>query len=78
VNDELRILVEPTGLVITPDSYHTRERDREIADRIMAELGYNPDHVLEIRVSETAVEVDMIDRSSSPPIRTARHGVARN
>ena len=79
---ESRIIVEPAGLVITPDSYHHRRQHRDIADTVMTTYGYDPNNVIEIRLTEGNTEVDWINRDDDwtddgPPIHTTRHQLPR-
>lgn len=50
----------PDLLVITPATYHALRHHRDLADGIMAWLGYTPECVVEIRVSEGHTEVDWL------------------
>jgi hypothetical protein len=67
-------------LTIDVETYRTHERHREIADRVMQAHGYDPNDVVEIRLTETCVEVDWIFRhdgriemqDDGPVIRTTR------
>ena len=50
-------------VTITPHTYRTLAHHRDMADRIMATLGYDKDMVCEIRVSEQGrTEVDYLWR----------------
>jgi len=69
MSDELRIMIDPAGLVITPDSYRTNERHREIADRVLAASGYSSDEVVEIRISEVGTEIDWLNCETTPDHR---------
>jgi hypothetical protein len=67
-------------LCITPDSYRTHERHHEIADRLFEALHYDPSDVVELRVSEGRIQLDVIDRRHGFTVRThtyeggRRHG----
>lgn len=52
------------GLIITPVDYMTDERKHELADRLMAALGYSPATVVELRASRSMVSVLVLDRRS--------------
>ena len=56
---------ESDVLVITPESYSVFRHHRDIADRVMDELRYDPLNVTEIRVSEGRTEVDWLWRDAS-------------
>lgn len=58
-------------VTITPDTYRHNERHHEIADRVMATHGYEPNDVTEIRLTETCTEVDWRWRDGH--IRTTRY-----
>jgi len=64
-------------LVITPALYHAG-RYRDLADRIMQNVGYLPNMVMEIRVAEGLIEVDWIwlDDQGRPRL-VAGHVVTR-
>jgi len=48
-------------LILRFDAGWRCDSDRQIYDRIIGELRYDADDVCEVRVSETAIEVDAID-----------------
>ena len=62
------------GLTITPETYHRDRRRQEIADTVMRRFGYDSNDVAEIRITESLIEVDVIDRTSNTySITTHRH-----
>jgi hypothetical protein len=68
------IVVGGGGLMITPETYHRDRRHHKIADAVMERLGYDSNNVAEIRITETLIEVDVVDRTrSSYSITTHRH-----
>jgi hypothetical protein len=69
------VVVEPAGLLITPQTYRTHEQHREIADRVMGALGLDPANVAQMRFTEARICVDVLNRraGSEPRIRTLRY-----
>lgn len=52
------------GLIITPVDYMSDEGKRELANRLMAALGYHPGQVVELRATRHIVSVLVLDRRS--------------
>ena len=76
-NDERSDEAELTGdflLVFHRDTEWRCDSHREMYDRIVDALGYDPEDVYEVRVAETAIEVDFIDfEDAVPPVITRQH-----
>jgi hypothetical protein len=67
-DDPLRIIVEAAGLTIDVDAYHRNRSQHDLADRILTHLGLANDHVIEMRITEAAVEIDryILDADGRP------------
>ena len=66
------------SLVLRAGNYWQSERHREMYDRIVRELGYDASDVYELRVTETAIEVDLIDFEHDDwPLMRRRHAAVR-
>lgn len=85
-DDPLRIIVEHAGLTIDVDDYRTNRSHRDLANRILAHLGLSNDLVVEMRITEGAVEIDrhILDDNGRPitddqgcAIHTVRHDLTR-
>lgn len=48
--------------IITPDEYQRDARARALADVVLARAGLDPNEVLELRMDERGIELDVIDR----------------
>jgi len=58
---------------VSVDPCQSRERG-DVFTRIVEQLGHNPDHVCGIRVTESEINVDLIDFDDPDwPATTARH-----
>lgn len=59
--------------VLSVNPWQAREKS-DVIIRLIEQLGHNPDHVCGIRVSESEINVDMIDFDDPNwPATTARH-----
>jgi hypothetical protein len=64
---------ETTTRVLTPESCRSIDQ-HEMYTRIIDQLGYDPDHVCQIRITDSGIEVDLIDFDDPDwPAITARH-----
>jgi len=61
-------------LVLHADMHWRCDSHREMYDRIIHELGYEPTDVYEVRITATAIEVDFVDfEDQNWPVITRRH-----
>jgi hypothetical protein len=55
------------GLIITVEDYMGDERKHELADRLLAALGYHPNQVVELRATRHVVSVLVMTRGPGGP-----------